>query len=137
MELQPEKNETSQPRQLRILVVDDDLLVGRALGRMLSPHKVTFAQSAAGALARVQAGGKYDAIVCDLLMPGMSGVQFHGEVVKYDPRVARRIIFVTGGCSSLEVAAFLERTASPCLLKPFGRDALTSAVLAAASPARQ
>jgi CheY-like chemotaxis protein len=118
--------------QGRVLVVDDDAQVGVTIKRALSPLQVTFAQSAAGALARVAAGGNFDAIVCDLNMPGMSGMEFHREVAKIAPEVAARIVFVTGGATSAEAIAFLERTTNTWLQKPFGRDELRSAVAAAA-----
>jgi two-component system NtrC family sensor kinase len=116
----------------RVLVVDDDASVGMAIRLVLKPLQVTFAQSAAGALARIDAGGQFDAIVCDLQMPGMTGMQFHDEVRKISGALVSRIIFVTGGASP-EAAAFLARNTNPCLEKPFSREALRRAVQAASA----
>ena len=119
--------------QPRILIVDDDALVGAALSRLLTPFPVVFAQSTVGALARLHAGGKYDAILCDIYMPGMNGMQFHSEVAKLSAGLARRIVFVSGACAAPEVRAFLVRTGSPFLEKPIAREDLRSAVLKAAA----
>lgn len=122
---------TAQP-QLRVLVVDDDPLIGEAFKRLLEPSRVVFAQSAVGALGRIQAGGQFDAILCDINMPGMDGMQFHDEVAQRWPRLARRIVFVTGSSGSPDTAAFLRRSRNLWLPKPVGRDALKGAIAAAA-----
>jgi CheY-like chemotaxis protein len=117
----------------RILLVDDDSMVGAALTRILAPFRVTFVQSAVGALARLEAGGRFDAIVCDIHMPRMDGIQFHAEVAKLEPSLADRMIFVTGAASSAKAQAFLERVPNRCLTKPFAADDLRRAVLSAAA----
>jgi CheY-like chemotaxis protein len=132
--MQPLTNDAaSTPRQLRVLMVDDDPLVGVAFSRMLSPFKVTFAQSAAGALARLQAGGKFDAILCDIYMPGMNGMAFYDEVAKISQPLASRIIFVSGSASAPEAAEFLQRVGNTCLPKPIKPEVLKSAVLASSA----
>jgi CheY-like chemotaxis protein len=118
--------------QQRVLVVDDDAAVGQAVRLALRPRQVTFAQSAVGALARIAAGGKFDAIVCDLHMPGMTGMQFEDEVRKISPEAADRIVFITGAAATKEATDFLARTKNPCLEKPFEREVLRAAVSAAA-----
>jgi len=119
----------------RVLIVDDERAVGAVLGRMLKSMSVTFSQSAAGALGRIAAGGHYSAIVCDLRMPGMDGLQFFDEVAKLDARLARRIVFVTGAGSDSRFEAFLERTGCAYLPKPVDGEALRAAVAAAGSAA--
>ena len=131
MQPRSEGDETKQ-EQLSVLVVDDDRLTSAILSEMLSPSRVTFAQSAAGGLGRLQAGGRFDAILCDIHMPGMNGMQFYEEVAKVSQQLASRIIFITGGGYSSEVADFLERTHSPCLAKPLESEPLRSSVTAAA-----
>jgi CheY-like chemotaxis protein len=119
---------TSEVRQLRVLVVDDDPIIGAIFTRLLKPWSVVFAQSAAGALARIQAGGKFDAILCDVAIPGMSGMEFHQAVAEAAPSMARRIVFVTGGASTPEAVTFLERTTNTVLLKPVEGEILRRAV---------
>jgi len=126
------KDDEAKRQQLSVLIVDDDRLTSAVLRDMLSPFRITFAQSASGGLGRLQAGGRYDAILCDIHMPGMNGMQFYEEVAKVSQQLASRIIFITGGGYSAEVADFLERTHSPCLTKPLESEALRSAVTAAA-----
>ncbi len=122
------RDDDKETKTLRVLVVDDDALVGVAIGRTLKAFQVTFAQSAAGALARIQAGGSFHAIVCDLFMPGMTGFQFYEELSKTDLRLAQSIIFMTGFSSSLEVKNFARRTGTRCIGKPFDPQALRAAV---------
>lgn len=119
-------------RQPRLLVVDDDAFVGNALRRVLAKYDVTFAQSAVGALARIEAGGDFAAIVCDLFMPGMTGVEFHDRVAALDPHLARRVVFVSGAIGAPELNEVLRRTGAPCLPKPFDTDRLRAAVEKAA-----
>jgi two-component system NtrC family sensor kinase len=103
----------------RVLVVDDDSAVGRCIGRVLRGFKVTFAQSAAGALGRIGAGARFAAIVCDVNMPGMTGIQFHAAVARIDPALARSIVYITGASGAPEFSEFLDRTRSRWLPKPF------------------
>jgi CheY-like chemotaxis protein len=123
-------SDSAEPR-LRILVVDDDPLVGPIFSRLLAPLTVTFAQSTAGALARVEAGGKFDAVVCDINMPSMTGMQFYDAIARISPPLAQRMIFVTATPSAPDVTAFIERTGCMCLAKPVRREALKQAIAAA------
>ncbi len=70
----------------RVLIIDDDRDVGAMVARFLKPTPVIFAQSASGALGRIAAGGRFGAIVCDIHMPGLDGIQFHAAVAAQAPK---------------------------------------------------
>lgn len=113
-------------RRGRVLVIDDDVAVGKAIGRVLGKdHTVVVENDAREALTRL---GKedFDVIFSDLMMPGMSGIEFYEAVMKTDPAVARRIVFMTGGAFTLRSADFLESVANMAIAKPFDIDSLKS-----------
>src|SRR5690606_4727066 len=65
-------------RQRRVLVVDDDPLVLRSLTRVLArDFEVAAARNGREALDLVRAGGTFDAMLCDLMMPELSGIELH------------------------------------------------------------
>ena len=75
--------------------------------------------SAEDARRRLEAGERFAAIVCDLMMPGMTGMDLHDWVTANDPFLAARFVFVTGGAFTERSRAFLERTQVACVEKPF------------------
>jgi PAS domain S-box-containing protein len=102
----------------RVLVVDDEPLIGRALGRSLPQHDVRAVTRAREALDAVLAGDCFDVILCDLLMPGMTGMDLHDALSSAAPDQARRMVFMTGGAFTDRARAFLERVPNPSLAKP-------------------
>jgi CheY-like chemotaxis protein len=115
----------------RVLVVDDDALMGAMITDVLDAYRITFCQSASGALGRIQAGGPFSAVVCDLFLPGMSGFQFHAELVQIAPALAKRIVFLTASANEPQVNEFIRRTGTQCLAKPFRAQELRAAVVEA------
>jgi signal transduction histidine kinase/CheY-like chemotaxis protein len=104
----------------RILVVDDEPLVGNVIQRTLQPqHDVTVVQSARAALDRIDAGERYDVLLSDLLMPEMSGMDLYRELRRRDARLARRTIFLTGGAFTPAARDFLAEERVECVEKPF------------------
>jgi len=101
-----------------VLIVDDEPEVGKVLARVLRDHDVTVVTEAKEALALLAAGKQFDAILSDLMMPGMSGMALYEELTRRYPDAATRVAFVTGGSSSLDVTAFLDRVANERLMKP-------------------
>jgi CheY-like chemotaxis protein len=102
----------------RVLVVDDEPLVGRSLGRLLqSNHEVTVLSTAAEALSRIEGGERWDAILCDLMMPEISGMDLEERLEKLAPEVVPRIVYLTGGAFTERSRTFLA-AGRPFLEKP-------------------
>lgn len=104
----------------RLMVIDDDEAMGGALEQMLTPeHSVQVFVSARTALASLQAGSRVDLVLCDVMMPDMSGIEFHSALQRSHPELARRVVFVTGGTLNAQARSFLDRVDNPRLYKPF------------------
>ena len=119
----------------RVLVVDDEPLVGRAVARVLGArHEVLVATSGREALALLRSGREFDLVLCDLMMPGMTGMELYRTVAERIPSALDRFVFLTGGAFTLEAEAFLSATRAERIIKPFDSAALR---LLAASRARR
>jgi CheY-like chemotaxis protein len=116
-------SETPRHASLQILVVDDDPIVTRMLSRVLSSHVVQVANSGAGALERLSQH-QFDLILCDLTMPGMSGMELYRAIEAESAETAERVIFMTGGAFTREGQEFLARVPNGRLEKPFDIRAL-------------
>ena len=93
----------------RVLLVDDEEIVHRALGRILGRgHEVTSADGAA-ALARFERGERFDLVLCDLSMPGISGIELYRSVGALAADQAARFVFLTGGALGDAAKAFVSR----------------------------
>jgi CheY-like chemotaxis protein len=103
----------------RILVLDDEPEVANVLRRILCDHDVTISTKARAALELIGTGKPLDLIFSDLMMPEMSGMDFHAELTRRFPALAQRVVFVSGGAFSPNAAAFLEAVENPRLEKPF------------------
>ncbi len=119
----------SGERRGRILVVDDEPRMGKALQRLLAPaHDVAVAQSAREALALVAEGSRFDVVLCDLMMPGMSGMDLHAELARTAPELAARMVFMTGGAYTASAQRFLDAVPNRRLEKPFKPEALEALI---------
>ena len=115
----------------RILAVDDEPLFLKLLQRILSAsHDLTATGSAADALSRVTAGERFDLVICDLMMPGMNGIDLFEAVHRLDPEQAGRFLFLTGGATTQRGAEFLEARPGRYLAKPFTYNELRRLVAA-------
>jgi CheY-like chemotaxis protein len=83
--------------EMRILVVDDDASIHRALIRGLGELGLVQAvHSMASAVAVLEGGATFDVIVADLIMPNGTGLELFDWVGRHNPRLKRRMILMTG-----------------------------------------
>ena len=112
-----------------VLVVDDEVILGRSVKRMLArEHEVTVTTSAQEALDLFKAGQAFDIILCDLMMPVMTGMDLYDELCRTQPALASRMVFVTGGAFTERARQFLEDSPNPRLEKPFDNQELRALV---------
>lgn len=117
-------------RRGRVLVIDDEDSLVQAIRRYIShDHEVDGTTSARHAIDLLARGERYDAIVCDLMMPQITGMDVHAAVMGIDPVLAAKMIFVTGGAFTVNARAFLD-TLDPGrhLEKPFDLKALRALI---------
>jgi PAS domain S-box-containing protein len=111
----------------RVLVVDDEPAVGRAVGRALRGIcDVTVETSAAAAIERARAGDRWDLVLLDVHMPEMLGPDLAEALAALDASLGQRTTFMTGGVSDAALAARVERR--PVLEKPLDVDLLRALV---------
>ncbi|HTN52511.1 MAG TPA: MEDS domain-containing protein [Anaeromyxobacter sp.] len=116
------------PRRARVLVIDDEPLVARSLARLLGKaHEVTTLSAAAEVLRRARDGETWDVVLCDLMMPGMSGMDLEAELATARPDLLPRILYLTGGAFTERSRAFLA-AGRPHLGKPVDAAELRAAV---------
>ncbi|UPG87448.1 response regulator [Luteibacter aegosomatis] len=117
-------------RSLKILAVDDDALVRDTLCAMLEDmgHVVVAAESGSHALVAFEAPGKFDLLLTDFSMPGMTGAELAEALRRLQPTLP--IVVASGYAEALSSP---ESAGITRLAKPFNRSMLASAIEAAGS----
>ncbi len=119
----------------RVLVIDDEVPIANTMRDLLgAQHDVTATTSVRDALAAVEGGRDFDVIFCDLMMPGMSGIELYEELREGRPALATRIVFMTGGAFTKRAAEFLAATENRRVEKPFSLGLIERIVREMASP---
>ncbi|ATB33414.1 hybrid sensor histidine kinase/response regulator [Melittangium boletus] len=111
-------------RRGRVMVVDDEPLIGTAIRRTLQrEHEVITLTSAREALTRLVSGEHFDVILCDVMMPEMSGVELYQQLLLHLPVLTDRLVFLTGGAFTPNAREFLSQVKNRRVDKPFsGQD---------------
>jgi CheY-like chemotaxis protein len=118
-----------QPSRGRILVIDDEHLLRRAFARSLeSEHDVVLAASGEQAREIVLRDPDFDVVLCDLMMPGMTGMDWYKWLSSHDRGLAARVIFVTGGAVTQKAREFLAHHDHAVVSKPFEPREILAAV---------
>jgi CheY-like chemotaxis protein len=124
----------ARPQRLRVLLVDDQVMVLRATASMLREFDVVTAGSATEALGKLAEGSHFDVVVSDVTMPGMGGPDLFVRIRERHPQLAERVLLVSGDAYGAErlcaAVAHRERlsTMPRILHKPVPRDELVRAI---------
>ncbi len=119
--IQPEEHAPAPPggHRARVLIIDDEPLVVAELARELAAeHEIRHAADGQSGLDAIARDGPYDAILCDLEMPGVSGMAVHEALRRRDPEAAARMVFLTDGAFTPESRAFVEAAPRRLVAKP-------------------
>ncbi|MBA2540563.1 MAG: response regulator [Deltaproteobacteria bacterium] len=107
-------------RRAHVMVVDDEAIIAAAVRRLLArDHDVVIATRAIEGLHRIQSGERFDLILCDLMMPQMTGMELHDKIAAIDGDQAARMVFLTGGAFTPSARQFLDRVPNQRIEKPF------------------
>ena len=122
-----------------LLLVDDDMTVLSGFRRCLQTEDISieFALSGGQALRRMLSDKPPDVVVCDMLLPDISGVEVYRRAVAADPSYRQRFAVATGASRNPVVADFLATFTGPILHKPVDAAVLSQAIqtcLAGAQP---
>ncbi len=111
---------------IQLLVIDDEPAICASTERMLRNHAaIMTATGAREALQIIEDDpSSVDLILCDVFMPGLSGLEFHRRLSELAPDLAGRLAFMTGGIRSPGIQQSLDLLDNPLLQKPFTRRAL-------------
>jgi CheY-like chemotaxis protein len=102
------------------MVIDDEPALASTIRRILSKDcDVEVTIDAREALSRLVEGGHYDVVLCDLMMPEMTGMDLHAEIARRRPGLERRFVFMTGGAFTPRASEFLASVKNRRLEKPF------------------
>jgi two-component system, NtrC family, sensor kinase len=108
------------PGRARILVVDDEPLLGQTLSFMLEEnHDVVVAHGGADALEQLARDPRFDLVLCDLDMPGVNGGSLHQALAARYPGLVSRFVLMTGGACAPWAETFLAGYSGARLEKPF------------------
>ncbi len=120
----------------RILIVDDERLVRNGFRRVLDRRYEVALASGGEEAYHMIAEKDYDVILCDLLMPKVTGMQLYQRVLSAKPVAAERFAFLTGGTACVEARDFLQHVGNPRAFKPLDNDELLTFVGRAVRRAR-
>ena len=117
-----------------VLVVDDDVAVGKVLTVLLAQagHEAAHVTSGEEALARLEAR-PFDAVITDLQMPTMSGLALLDEIGRRWPRLP--VVMLTAHGSVSTAVEAMKKGAAEFMLKPFDKEELVFVVGKALAPA--
>lgn len=113
----------------RLLIVDDEPGVAKTLSLLVQDdYDVDIADGVDRALAYIDVDPSYDAILCDLMMPGLTGMDLLEIISARVPALKSRIVFMTGGALGERAERFVATLEEELLYKPFDLEQLLKAL---------
>ncbi len=107
----------------RILIVDDEVKLAQTLALALGDgFDVVVAGSGREALDVLADDRDWDLVLCDLMMPDVSGMDVYDAIVEQMPQLLPKLVFMTGGAFTSRARQFLKRYRPRRLQKPFALD---------------
>ncbi len=104
----------------RVMLVDDEQLLRSVLTSLLErTYDVVALESGKAAQDVLRKDNAFDAIVCDLMMPDVSGMDLYAWLERENPALTSRVILMTGGAFTDRASALLERAPNFHIEKPF------------------
>lgn len=116
-------------KKKKILLVEDELVIGRLFRRVLVEESfdVDFVQD--GLIASEVADSKdYDLLISDIRLPGITGMELYEKLKLSKPELSLHTIFITGDTMNVDIQLFIRESGMPCLVKPFAPEELVNAV---------
>jgi CheY-like chemotaxis protein/anti-sigma regulatory factor (Ser/Thr protein kinase) len=125
----PVEAPTQATAMLRVLVIDDEPLVLKALARALQrTHDVVLADSGRRAIELLSSDRHFDVVLCDLMMPDLDGSDVYEHAKEARPELADKFLFLSGGAYIAKLRTFTEAHKSSVLDKPVTPRALKDAL---------
>jgi CheY-like chemotaxis protein len=110
-------------------VVDDEALVCDVVEDILSgDHEVVAVHSGRAAKELLERDHRFDVVLCDLMMTDVSGTDLHAWLSENRPRLAARLVFITGGVFTPRTREYLSGVSNQVVAKPFEIGRLRSVV---------
>ena len=115
-------------RRLRVLVIAPEAQDGTALRALLGDHEVTVVPDGGRGLSLLCAGEEFDVVLCDLMMPGMTGLDLHAAVTAVRPSVVPRLVFLTDAEIPKRARALLDDPKVRTITRPVDASRLARAL---------
>lgn len=121
--------EQQDNREQRVLVVEDEAVIGRVCCKVLTNHGFTVDVVPDGQKAINRLRKKcYDLCILDLRMPGINGIEVYKFLTDNYQKLSHSVVFTTGDIADSYVSRFLRKSERVCLKKPFTPQELLAAV---------
>ena len=129
LDIGAEKEATPKGPTLKVLLLEDrddfrEVLRDYMVSRF---YQVTSVWSGVEGLREI-IKGRFDLIICDMMMPQVGGEMFYWAVTRVRPATAQHFIFFTGHKNNPRIDFFFQRVNASVLFKPFKLSALDSAI---------